>query len=95
MGDAEMLSNFNLVVFIARIFDFYQLLIFIWCILSWIPIRREGLLADIVSVIDALVRPFVDLFRRFLPPFGGLDFSPILALVALRLIERLIMSILI
>ena len=90
-----MFASFNLVVFIARIFDFYSLLVFVWCILSWFPIPREGLLADVVSAIDALVRPFVDVFRRLLPPFGGLDFSPILALVALRLIERLIMAILI
>lgn len=90
-----MFAGFSIVVFIARIFDFYQLLIFVWCVLSWIPISRDGILGDIVSVIDTLVSPFVNIFRRFIPPFGGLDFSPILALVALRLLERLIMAILI
>mgnify|MGYP002627296150 CR=1 FL=1 len=94
-GDAKMLSSFSIVAFIARLFDFYQLLIFIWCILSWIPLSSEGLLADLAHAIDTLVRPFLGVFRRLMPPFGGLDFSPILALVVLRLIEQLIMAILI
>lgn len=84
--------NFALVLF--RLLDFYALLIFVWCILSWLPIPREGLIADVVGAIDTLVSPYVGLFRRFIPPFGGLDFSPILAIVILQLLERLLLGIL-
>ncbi|MBR3158886.1 MAG: YggT family protein [Atopobiaceae bacterium] len=79
---------FSLSYFISRIFGFYEVLIIIWCILSWLPIPREGILADLVGAIDALVRPYIQLFQRFIPPFGGLDFSPILAILVLGFIER-------
>lgn len=84
----------NIASFVANLFLFYQILIFVWCILSWIPLPRDGVLADIVGAIDALVRPYINLFRRVLPPFGGLDFSPILAIVVLQLVQRLLFRIL-
>ena len=79
---------FNVISFVMRLFDFYQILIVIWCILSWIPMPRDGVLSDIVGAIDSIVSPYINLFRRFIPPFGGIDFSPIVAIVVLQLIER-------
>ena len=66
-----------LFMIVARLFDFYQILIIVWCILSWLPTPRDGVLSDVVGAIDTLVSPYINLFRRFLPPFGGIDFSPI------------------
>lgn len=86
---------FSVASFIMRLFDFYQILIIVWCIMSWIPLPREGIVSDVAGAVDALVSPYVYLFRRFIPPFGGLDFSPILAIVILHLIERFIIGILI
>lgn len=77
-----------------RILEFYQILIVVWCILSWFPRPRGGVLADIIGAIDSLVSPYMNLFRRFMPPFGGLDFSPIVAILVLQLIERAIIGIL-
>ncbi len=85
---------FSFLTFVMRLFDFYALLIFAWCILSWFPLPREGILADIVGAIDSLVSPYINLFRRFIPPLGGLDFSPIVAIVVLQLIERILIGIL-
>ena len=79
---------FNVISFVMRLFDFYQILIVIWCILSWIPMLRDGVLSDIVGAIDSIVSPYINLFRRFIPPFGGIDYSPIVAIVVLQLIER-------
>lgn len=87
----ERRVGFNIVYFLMRLLDFYQILIVIWCILSWLPIPRSGIIADLVGAVDALVRPYVELFRRFIPPFGGLDFSPMLAILVLGVIERAIL----
>ena len=86
-----MAATFNIAYFLVRLLDFYEIVIVVWCILSWVPAPRNGVLADLVGAIDALVRPYIDLFRRLIPPFGGLDFSPILAIVVLRLIQRAIL----
>ena len=90
----HMLGGFNIALFVMRLFDFYQILIIVWCILSWFPLPQEGILHDAVAAIDALVRPYIGLFRRFIPPFGGLDFSPIVAIIVLSFVERLLMGIL-
>lgn len=62
-------------------------------ILSWIPVRQGGLLYDIVAVLDSVTGPYLNLFRRIIPPMGGVDFSPVIALLALNLAERLVFNI--
>ena len=82
-----------LVSLVNRVLYFYQMLIFVWVIMSWIPVR-DGLLEDIYSVLDQLCEPYVGIFRRFLPPFGGLDFSPVVAVLLLSLLSRGLVAIL-
>lgn len=62
-------------------------------ILSWVPVRQGGLLYDIVAVLDSVTWPYLNLFRRIIPPMGGVDFSPVIALLALNLAERLVFNI--
>ncbi len=90
-----MMGNFSIAVFVSRLFYFYQILILVWCILSWIPLPQNGVLQGIIGAIDTLVSPYINLFRRFIPPFGGLDFSPIVAIIVLGFIQRLIMGIIV
>jgi YggT family protein len=47
----------------------------------WHPVRR---------FLDRLARPFVEPFRRLLPPVGGLDFSIMAALVVIQLVGQLL-----
>lgn len=93
-GDVGLFGSQTIAVFISYVFRFYIGLVTVWCILSWLPIPQQGIIADVAGAIDKLVRPYVDLFRRFIPPLAGLDFSPIVAIVVLGVIERLILSIL-
>jgi len=47
----------------------------------------------ITPVLDALTRPFYAIFRRFIPPIGNVDLSPlfvlVLAQIALILLDNL------
>lgn len=78
-----------------RLVDFYELLILAECILSWVPMR-EGALRDIYEAICQLTEPFVGIFRRLVPGVGGggvrVDFSPMIAIIALDVIKRVILS---
>lgn len=77
-----------------RLIDFYELLILVECILSWVP-TGTGAVADLRSALRQLVDPFVDIFRRLIPGVGGggisIDFSPMIAIIALDVIKRLIL----
>ena len=41
--------------------------------------KQGGLLQDIAAVLDSVCGPWLNLFRRFIPPMGGIDFSPVVA----------------
>ena len=51
----------------------------------WHPARR---------FLDRLADPFVQPFRRVLPPMGGLDFSVFAALIVIQLVGQLLVQML-
>lgn len=74
--------------------DAYTTIIFIYVLMSWIP-APSGIVADIYRVLGKVCDPYLDLFRRFIPPIGGIvDISPIVALLVLQFGVRLIIGIL-
>lgn len=64
----------------------YSILIVIYCIMTWIPIRQDTVLADIAGFIARLCEPYLNLFKKIIPPIGGtVDVTPIIALLVLQL----------
>ncbi len=79
-----------LTLLLVRLADAYFMIIFIYVMMSWLPTDR-GLLADIYHVLGKVCDPYLDLFRRFIPPIGGMmDVSPIVALLVLQFGVRLL-----
>lgn len=39
--------------------------------------------------------PYLNIFRRIIPPLGMIDFSPVIALIALQILEKIIIFFLI
>ena len=87
------MNPYTIVNLINTLVNFYSTLIVIWCLLTWIPMKRDGLLADIAAVIESLVNPYLNLFRKMMPSTMGIDFSPVIAVLALTVAERLLISI--
>ena len=89
---------YRLVSLLLRLMDCYELLIVVDAILSWVPTKYGSTRESVKQAIKSLVNPFLDVFRRLIPQanMGGmyLDFSPVVAIIALRLIERLVVAIL-
>ena len=79
---------------VQTLFNFYSFLVLAYCLLSWFPIRSGGLMEDIGAVLQSIVGPYLNLFRRFLPHMGGIDWSPVLAILVLNLLENLIIRLL-
>ncbi len=75
---------------IVELVDIYTFIIFIYVIMSWIPYKK-GILANIDDVLGKICDPYLDLFKRFIPPLGGMvDISPIIAIVVLQLVVRVL-----
>jgi len=73
---------------ISACIQFYCFLILAWTLLSYFDHSR-GFMSDLFNVLDAIVRPFVSIFKKLIPPTGALDFSPMVAIIVLQLINRL------
>jgi YggT family protein len=77
--------------FINVLFLGLTIVIFGRVILSWMPTRLPWGLNDFVfSVTEPILSPI----RRALPMAAGMDFSPLIALVLLQLVEQLLLRIL-
>ena len=83
--------NLFLEAFISVLAQALTLAIFIRVIQSWVPVRLPWGLGDFVwNVTEPILSPI----RRALPFMGGMDFSPLIALVGLQLVEQLVRRIL-
>ncbi len=72
-------------------FQIYTIALVIYILMSWVPSMRETKFGQYLAVI---VEPYLGFFRKFIPPLGMIDISPIVALFALSLIRSGIISIL-
>jgi YggT family protein len=88
----------------TQIADFLSTLIYVYTLLIILYIVIQLLFSvglrppywratDIVlGFLRDVCDPFLRLFRRLIPPFGGLDLSPILAIVTLQILNGLVVQ---
>jgi YggT family protein len=65
----------------------YIVLIIIYALLSFIA---PGTYSPVVGLLSSLCEPLLRPLRNILPAVGGLDFSPLVAIIALRALLFLI-----
>ena len=46
----------------------------------------------VLGFLRDICEPFLRIFRRVLPSFGGLDFSPILAIFTLQIVNSIVVN---
>ena len=61
-------------------------------ILSWLP--RARVLTPVTTLLDRITEPILTPIRRRLPFFGGLDFSPLIAILLISVAESLALALL-
>ena len=80
--------------YVDALFLVYLILIFIRVLLSWVPrMPYNPYLRSAVRFVEETTDPYLNLFRRFIPPIGGrLDISPIIAILVLYVVAGLVSS---
>jgi YggT family protein len=68
----------------------YFLLIFAYILMSWIRIPYSIWGNRIQRFLYDVVEPYLRIFRRFIPPLGPLDISPIVAIFVLWIVSGLV-----
>ncbi len=73
------------------VFTLYIYAVIARAVISWINVNPYN---QFVRFLYRITEPPLALIRRFLPPFGGLDLSPIVLIFAIIFLDRFIVPIL-
>ena len=80
--------------FASVLFYVYLLCIFAYILTSWIPLPYNVWLNRVQRFLYDVCDPYLRLFRRFLPPLGPLDLSPMVAIFVLLIVRGVLVSLL-
>lgn len=72
--------------------NIYTWVMIIYFLLTWFPAAYNTKLFEIMA---SIVEPYLNVFRKLIPSFGGISFAGIFAILALRLIQDLVNYVLI
>lgn len=73
---------FQFIIWIVQIYYFGMIIYFFT---SWVPSIRESKFGEILGKI---YEPFLEPFRKIIPPIGMIDISSIAAIIVLVLFQR-------
>ncbi|OBQ34284.1 MAG: hypothetical protein AN487_18535 [Anabaena sp. CRKS33] len=77
-----------LITTLATFVTFYSYLLIIRVLLTWFPTVDWS--SQPFAALSQISDPYLNLFRSIIPPLGGMDFSPILAFLALNIVGDLL-----
>lgn len=94
------LSRGDVAQYVDALFFVYLVLIIARIVLSWVqqfrPLPYNRPLRAVVGFVEESVDPYLNVFRRFIPPLGGggfaLDLSPILAIIVLLIVQGIVVN---
>jgi YggT family protein len=72
----------------------YILLILAYIILSWVRLPYSTWVNRIQRFLYDVCDPYLRIFRRFVPPIGPLDLSPMIAVLVLVVLQQVLHTIL-
>jgi uncharacterized protein YggT (Ycf19 family) len=82
--------------FVDNLFLVYIIMIIAWIVIGWVVAFRGSIpynrpLRAVTGFIEETVTPYLNLFRRLLPPIGAggmaIDLSPMIGLILLFLVQ--------
>lgn len=78
-----------IIFIIQKLFLVFTIMLFVRILGSWIPeLQGQRWMQFVAFYTD----PYLNFFRRFIPPLGMIDISPIVAILALNFIEYAIIA---
>ncbi len=91
------ITRYNVANYVEDLFGVYIALLLVYILANLVfsfgarpPYSRA--LDAVLAFLRDVCEPYLRIFRRFLPSFGGIDLSPILALIVLGILRTIIVS---
>lgn len=68
-------------VILSKLISYYSYALIIYILMSWFPNARE---TKIGQFLTRICEPYLEPFRKIIPPIGMIDISPIVAILVLN-----------
>jgi len=83
--------------YVNALFIVYIILIFANILISWLPrVPYSPPLRVVLDFVTETTNPYLNLFRRFIPPIGGggfaLDLSPMIGIFLLLVLQAIVVG---
>ena len=79
--------------YVWALFTVYLILILFRIVLSFFPrLPYNPALRAVVGFVHEVTDPYLNLFRRVIPPIGPIDVSPILAILVLGIVQGIVVA---
>lgn len=89
-------TRYDVADYVSALFLVYIVLVLLNVLISWVPrMPYNRPLRATLDFVKETTDPFLDLFRRVLPPIGGgfaLDLSPMIAIVVLYVLRAVVVG---
>jgi YggT family protein len=94
---ALALTRYDVADYVGALFLVYIILILINVLISWVPrMPYNRALRATLDFVKETTDPYLNLFRRILPPLGGgglaLDLSPMIAVILLFVVRAVVVG---
>ncbi len=95
MSVLAAVTRVDIANYVNALFEVYILLIFVYILLNLIfsmgvrtPYSRWS--DAILNFLRDVSEPYLRIFRRFIPPIGMFDLSPMIGIIVLYLLDRIV-----
>lgn len=75
--------------FVRLLATAFNLAILVRILLTWIPVDRDN---RVIAFIHEITEPILGPLRRVVPPIGGFDISPMLAMMLIELARIVLLT---
>lgn len=91
------LARDDVAAYVEALFLIYIILIFVNILSSWVPrMPYNPWLRAVLDFVHQTTNPYLNIFRRVLPPVGGggfaLDLSPIIGIILLFILQGIVVG---
>jgi YggT family protein len=93
----EALTRVDIARYVNALFEVYILLIFVYILLNLLfsfgvrlPYSRWS--DAVLNFLKDVCEPYLRIFRRFIPPIGMLDLSPMIAIIVLYFVRTIVVN---
>lgn len=91
------LTRYDVADYVSALFIVYIVLVLLNVLSSWVPrMPYNRALRATLDFVKETTDPYLNFFRRFLPPLGGggfaFDLSPIVGIIVLYILQAVVVS---